>query len=74
MKVFISGADGALGSQMQALFKKEGVTYIATDLNQLDIADFKLVKICCNISHAFFLEQILTNLTSQISKTQTIRY
>jgi len=41
MKIFISGADGALGTDMQNLLRKEGIIFKATDINQLDIANFR---------------------------------
>lgn len=41
MKIFISGADGALGSEMQRLLKNEKVNFLATDIKQLDITYFK---------------------------------
>lgn len=41
MKIFITGADGALGREMQEILHKNGVNYVASDLNELDIGDFK---------------------------------
>jgi dTDP-4-dehydrorhamnose reductase len=41
VKVFISGASGALGTTMQYLLRREHINFLATDVNQLDIADFK---------------------------------
>lgn len=41
MKVFISGAHGALGTTMQGLLRTGGINFLATDINQLDIADYK---------------------------------
>jgi dTDP-4-dehydrorhamnose reductase len=41
VKVFISGASGALGTAMQHLLRREHVNFLATDINQLDITDFK---------------------------------
>ena len=41
MKVFISGSQGALGTAMQNVLRTEHVNLLATDINQLDIADFK---------------------------------
>jgi len=41
MKVFITGADGALGREMQEILRKNSINYVASDLNQLDIGDFK---------------------------------
>ncbi len=44
MKVFISGADGALGIAMQGVLRREKIGFAATDINQLDITDFKKVN------------------------------
>ncbi len=41
MKVFISGADGALGIEMHDILKREGVQVYAADMKQLDVADFR---------------------------------
>jgi dTDP-4-dehydrorhamnose reductase len=41
MKIFISGADGALGREMTIILRREGIDLLATDTNQLDITDFK---------------------------------
>jgi dTDP-4-dehydrorhamnose reductase len=41
MKILITGADGALGREMQKLLRKEHINYRATDINQLDITNFK---------------------------------
>lgn len=41
MKIFITGADGALGREMQKVLRKNSINFIASDLNQLDIGDFK---------------------------------
>lgn len=41
MKILITGADGALGTDMQRLLQKAGIVYLATDIKQLDITDFK---------------------------------
>ncbi len=41
MKVFITGAQGTLGTAMQNVLRKGGVNLRATDINELDIADFK---------------------------------
>jgi len=41
MKVFINGANGALGTEMQNWLKKEKITFFATDVHNLDITDFK---------------------------------
>lgn len=40
MKVFISGANGALGTDMQNLLRKQSINFYATDINQLDVVDF----------------------------------
>ena len=41
MKIFITGADGALGTEMQNILKSEKVNFLATDINQLDITYYK---------------------------------
>lgn len=41
VKVFITGANGALGTDMQGILRQEGITYVATDLPQFDVVDFK---------------------------------
>ncbi len=41
MKILITGADGALGTDMQRLLQKEGIVFMATDIKQLDITDYK---------------------------------
>jgi dTDP-4-dehydrorhamnose reductase len=41
MKILITGADGALGTDMQQLLQKEGIIFMATDIKQLDITDYK---------------------------------
>lgn len=41
VKIFISGADGALGQEMTRLLRKEKIKFLATDIKQLDITDFK---------------------------------
>lgn len=41
MKVLITGADGAVGREMQDLLRKEKVNFLPTDINQLDVTDFK---------------------------------
>lgn len=41
MKIFITGANGALGRDMQHVLKSEGIAFVATDLPQLDITDYK---------------------------------
>lgn len=40
MKVFITGADGALGTAMQKVLQRENITFRATDIKQLDVADY----------------------------------
>jgi dTDP-4-dehydrorhamnose reductase len=44
MKIFITGADGALGSAMQYALRQEHLQFFATDINQLDITDIKKVN------------------------------
>ncbi len=39
MKVFITGADGALGTAMQKVLHRENITFRATDIKQLDVVD-----------------------------------
>lgn len=41
MKIFISGAEGALGKEMTHLLRKEKIKFLATDIKQLDITDFR---------------------------------
>lgn len=41
MKVLITGADGALGREMQNLLRSEKINFLPTDINQLDVTDFK---------------------------------
>ncbi len=41
MKIFISGAEGALGKEMTRLLRKEKIKFLAADIKQLDITDFK---------------------------------
>jgi dTDP-4-dehydrorhamnose reductase len=41
MKIFITGANGALGTDMQVLLREGSINFLATDINQLDITDFK---------------------------------
>jgi dTDP-4-dehydrorhamnose reductase len=41
MKVLITGADGALGTALQTVLRRENIQTIATDIKQMDIADFK---------------------------------
>ncbi len=41
MKIFISGAEGALGQEMTRLLRSVKVKFLATDIKQLDITDFK---------------------------------
>lgn len=41
MKVFISGADGALGKEMAFVLRREKIKFLPTDIKQLDITDFK---------------------------------
>jgi dTDP-4-dehydrorhamnose reductase len=44
MKILITGADGALGTEMQRLLQKEGIVFMATDIKQLDITDYKMTN------------------------------
>lgn len=44
MKVFISGADGALGQEMKRLLHQENVEYVGVDIDQLDITDSEKTK------------------------------
>ncbi len=44
MKVFISGADGALGREMQVLLRNQGINFLGADVNQFDITDFSKTK------------------------------
>ncbi len=41
MKIFMSGANGALGTAMQQLLAHEKIDFLATDIKQLDVTDFK---------------------------------
>jgi dTDP-4-dehydrorhamnose reductase len=41
MKIFISGAEGALGQETTRLLSNEKFKFLATDIKQLDITDFK---------------------------------
>lgn len=41
MKVFITGAEGALGSEVQVLLRKEKINFLGVDIKQIDITDFK---------------------------------
>ena len=41
MKIFITGAEGALGKEMTRLLHAEKVKFLATDFKQLDVTDFK---------------------------------
>jgi len=41
MRIFISGADGALGREMTTILHRKGIDILATDAKQLDITDFK---------------------------------
>ena len=44
MKVFLTGADGALGQEIQNILKAEKINFLPTDINQLDITYFKKVS------------------------------
>ena len=39
INVLLTGADGQLGSDFKKLFEEEGISYTATDYNNLDITD-----------------------------------
>ena len=39
MNVLLTGADGQLGSDFKKLFEEKGISYTATDYNNLDITD-----------------------------------
>jgi dTDP-4-dehydrorhamnose reductase len=41
MKILITGADGALGTALQTVLRRENIQTIATDIKQMDVADFK---------------------------------
>ena len=41
MKILITGAAGALGTDMQKLLHKHNIQFLATDIKQLDITDLK---------------------------------
>jgi dTDP-4-dehydrorhamnose reductase len=41
MKIFISGADGALGREMTELLVRQEVDHLATDMDELDVTDFR---------------------------------
>jgi dTDP-4-dehydrorhamnose reductase len=41
MKIFLTGADGALGSEMQNLLRREKISFMPVDVKQFDITDFR---------------------------------
>jgi dTDP-4-dehydrorhamnose reductase len=41
MKIFVTGADGALGSEMQNLLRREKISFMPADIKQFDITDFR---------------------------------
>jgi dTDP-4-dehydrorhamnose reductase len=41
MKIFVSGARGALGREMTKLLTRQGIEHLATDIDELDVTDFK---------------------------------
>jgi dTDP-4-dehydrorhamnose reductase len=41
MKIFVSGAHGALGREMTGLLSREGIEHLATDIDGLDVTDFR---------------------------------
>ena len=44
INVLLTGADGQLGSDFKKLFDENGISYTATDYNNLDITDIAQVK------------------------------
>ncbi len=44
MKIFVSGANGALGLEMQSLLRQENIKFLAADIKQLDIIDFRKTR------------------------------
>ena len=44
MKIFVSGAEGALGREMTGLLSKERIEYIGIDIKQLDITDLSRTR------------------------------
>lgn len=44
MKVLLTGADGQLGKAFRNLFEKEGIAYIATDIDTLDISNLEQLR------------------------------
>lgn len=41
MKIFLTGADGALGTEMQNLLHREKISFMPVDVRQFDITDFR---------------------------------
>lgn len=41
MKIFLTGADGSLGTQMQGLLRREKISFLPVDVKQFDITDFR---------------------------------
>ena len=41
MKIFLTGADGALGTEMQTLLRREKISFLPIDIRQFDITDFR---------------------------------
>lgn len=41
MKIFLTGADGALGTEMQNLLRREKIAFLPVDIKQFDITDFR---------------------------------
>ena len=44
MKAFITGAEGALGTAVQNVLHHNGISFLATDIKQLDIVDYRKVN------------------------------
>jgi dTDP-4-dehydrorhamnose reductase len=44
MKILLTGAQGQLGLDFQKLFQKSGIPFLATDINELDIANLTAVR------------------------------
>ena len=44
MKAFITGAEGALGTAVQNVLHHDGISFVATDIKQLDIVDYRKVN------------------------------
>jgi len=44
MKIFVSGANGALGREMTDVLTREGLAFLAVDIDRFDITDFKTTR------------------------------